>query len=422
MRAPKQSRPNRRKGGASKLEPIDWHEFANDAVLNGNMSTLYHRPPTEDPSAYASPEALIEIEKRVGRPPESAVVIDVDDAASSQLIRPTVGTEPTVDTDSLKDAAESALINDIPTVGPVPTVGLGAKKKIKPLREVRDALTLAGQFLYKAMYGAPDGAKSKICTKGYRQLAAETHLDKDTVRYLIAELKDKGIIRQIETYDPDTRSAKTYEVLSYEAILQTWRDANFAFITTGRQRPTFCTEQGEILTLRPTVGPWPTAARRRYARGNKPTVGLMTRAPAGSTEVAPPTATEVIEALQQITGNPVDREAAARLINNCRTEAADCTIEEIVEFAWSKAFLCRSGKIDNPIGFLITQVPKHFQGEALQAYRDKKRKELEAAAVASAREEQRRQQSERELAEIEEEATSSQPDRKTPSEGAGNRS
>ena len=48
------TKPNRRKPGANKLEPIDWHEYANDAVLNGNMSTLFHRPPTEDPSSYAS--------------------------------------------------------------------------------------------------------------------------------------------------------------------------------------------------------------------------------------------------------------------------------------------------------------------------------------------------------------------------------
>ena len=54
---------SRRKNTASKLEPIDWREFANDAVLNGNMSTLYRRPPSEDPSAYASSEAMIEIEK-----------------------------------------------------------------------------------------------------------------------------------------------------------------------------------------------------------------------------------------------------------------------------------------------------------------------------------------------------------------------
>lgn len=62
MRTLKQSR---RKSGANKLEPIDWHEFANDAVLNGNMSTLYRRPPTEDSTGYASPEALAEIDKRL---------------------------------------------------------------------------------------------------------------------------------------------------------------------------------------------------------------------------------------------------------------------------------------------------------------------------------------------------------------------
>jgi len=70
-------KPSRRKTNASKLEPIDWREFANDAVLNGNMSTLYRRPPSEDASAYASPEAMIEIEKRVTRSvPDPGVVQD----------------------------------------------------------------------------------------------------------------------------------------------------------------------------------------------------------------------------------------------------------------------------------------------------------------------------------------------------------
>ena len=61
------SKQNRRKSTANKLEAIDWHEFANDAVLNGNMSTLYQRPASEDPTAYASTEALVEIDKRANR-------------------------------------------------------------------------------------------------------------------------------------------------------------------------------------------------------------------------------------------------------------------------------------------------------------------------------------------------------------------
>src|ERR1017187_7486105 len=557
MSTPKQRRRNI---SANRLEPIDWHEFANDAVLNGNMSTLYNRPPTEDSTAYASPEALVEIEKRVGRPVEGAVVVGFDAAGSHVIDIPTVGGVPTVGTeticgvsgsgldlvsdrsgesavgseargsDSLKASvteqesvagllarvpadllSESVkptvgmkptvgkmkvrgeLVSDIPghgirptvgtepkpptpsaavvspeiptvgtgpavgstptvgiysngsdipgraiiptvgtgneplalalavaptvavptvgalpTVGPAPTVGLVptvGKMRVKPIRDVQDALTLAGHVLYKAMYGAPDGAKSKSCTKGYRQLAAETYLDKDTVRDLISEFKDKGIARETSTYDPDTRSAKTYEVLSYKAILQIWRDVGIVFVTTGRKRPLFCTAQGELLTIVPTVGTEPTVPRRTGGRSDRPTVGPLISALPGRSEVVQgdrQQAAEVIQALQQITGNPVDQEAADRLIRNCSIEAPDCTIEEIVEFAWSKAFLCRSGKIENPIGFLITQVPKHFQREALRAYRENKRKELEAAAASAAREEERRQEAERDLVALEE--------------------
>jgi hypothetical protein len=421
MNAPKQSR---RKVNAKKLEPIDWHEFANDAVLNGNMSTLYRRPATEDSTAYASPEALDEIVKRfrpghivlIGQRSDPGVCESAVGAMPTVGTTPAVGNKPTVGVEmgaANGNVAVPAPVTVPPTVGMLPTVGsmatgaedqttpptmgLDARRRVKSIRDVQDALTLAGQVLYKAMYGAPDGAKSKGCTKGYRQLAAETYLDKDTVRDLIREFKEKGIVRETGTYDPDTRSAKTYEVLSYKAILQLWRDAGLVFVTTGRQRPTFCTADGRPLSFKPTVG-------IEYTVSRTPTVGMMptvAERPLRSQAAQPLLATEVIQALQQITGSLIDQEAADRLIRNCRTEAADCTVEEIVEFAWSKAFLCRSGKLDNPIGFLITQVPKHFQGEAFKAYRENKRKEVEAAAVLAARDEERRRESERELAEIE---------------------
>jgi hypothetical protein len=119
-------------------------------------------------------------------------------------------------------------------------------KKVKPIRDVYDALTLAGQILYKAMYGPPlEGTAPRHCAKGYRQLAAETHLDKDTVRDLIAGFKGMGMVREIGSYNPDTRSSKTYEVLSNQAILQMWREAGLFFVTSGRQRPEFCSPQGQ---------------------------------------------------------------------------------------------------------------------------------------------------------------------------------
>src|ERR1017187_545922 len=129
MSTPKQRRRNI---SANRLEPIDWHEFANDAVLNGNMSTLYNRPPTEDSTAYASPEALVEIEKRVGRPVEGAVVVGFDAAVSHVVNIPTVGGVPTVGTETICGGTEQESLApslaivpaDIPTVGEVPTVGI----------------------------------------------------------------------------------------------------------------------------------------------------------------------------------------------------------------------------------------------------------------------------------------------------------
>jgi hypothetical protein len=214
----KAAKPSRRK--SPKLAPIDWHEYANDAVLNGNMSTLFHRPPTEDPSAYASPEALVEIGKRTKLTPEAPKPVGGG--------KPTVVMLPTV------------------TEGPGPAVGTEKLRRAKPIRKLQDALTLAGQVLYQAMYGTAEAGEPVECAKGYRQLAAETHLDKDTVRDLIADFKAKGMVREIGGYNPDTRSPKTYEVLSGQAILKMWRDAGLEFVTSGRQRPEFCNAQGQI--------------------------------------------------------------------------------------------------------------------------------------------------------------------------------
>ena len=218
------SPPKPRRKTSAKLEPIDWHEFANDAVLNGNMSTLFHRPPSEDPSAYASPEALVEIEKRAQRtvtsPPEPSPAVEAS--------APTVGTQPSA-------GAKPIL---------VPVEEAGKTRKVKPIHTVNDVLTLAGQVLYQAMFGAAEGTEARHCTKGYRQLAAESGLDKDTVRDLIVEFNEKEIVRQIGGYNPDTRSAKTYEVLSSEMLVRKWKEAGYSFVTAGRQRPEFCTADG----------------------------------------------------------------------------------------------------------------------------------------------------------------------------------
>jgi hypothetical protein len=274
----KTANPNRRKS-ANKLEPIDWREYANDAVLKGNMSTLFQRPAAEDASAYASDEAMVEIGKRtraagppvggkpavgvaptVGTQPPGgtgvapAVSLPTGSNGPTVVIEPAAGLQPTEGMDA--SAAPSGAVEAVPTEGVTPTAGRPPTvgRRIRPIRGVEDALTLAGQVLYRAMYGPPGRGESRTCAKGYRGLAAETYLDKDTIRDLIAELKGKGILRETGTYNPDTRSSKTYEVLSSESAVALWRAAGIDFVTVGRQRPAFCRQDGVLLTFTPAVG------------------------------------------------------------------------------------------------------------------------------------------------------------------------
>src|SRR5512140_967202 len=157
-------KPNRRKPGANKLEPIDWHEYANDAVLNGNMSTLFQRPASEDPSAYASPEALVEIEKRqaaansrpsAGLTGDTACPTDPTPTAVGEPAEgagPTVGTEPAAVPEAGSHpgphvpGAETGRLTDDEKRSAVPVdrssvpLGMEKGKKVKPIRDVHDAL------------------------------------------------------------------------------------------------------------------------------------------------------------------------------------------------------------------------------------------------------------------------------------------
>jgi hypothetical protein len=82
---------------------------------------------------------------------------------------------------------------------------------------------------------------------------------------------------------------------------------------------------------------------------------------------------ELVNGLHQLL--PVfDNEAATILWNDCRTKAADCTVEEVLHFSEVKAASFRTGKIQNPTGFLLVTVPKCFEGQAFKAFREQERK------------------------------------------------
>src|SRR5215469_4768233 len=68
------------------------------------------------------------------------------------------------------------------------------------------------------------------------------------------------------------------------------------------------------------------------------------------------------------------------LLSRCRAVAPDCTSAEIVHFVHEKGLLIRQDRnkrITNPIGFLLTAVPKCLTGETFEHYRNQERIRLE---------------------------------------------
>jgi hypothetical protein len=64
-----------------------------------------------------------------------------------------------------------------------------------------------------------------------------------------------------------------------------------------------------------------------------------------------------------------DDDAVRQLVKKCRKERADASDEEIAHFVREKAK--QASRADNPMGLLLTAVPKCFEGEVFTQYRAK---------------------------------------------------
>jgi hypothetical protein len=85
-------------------------------------------------------------------------------------------------------------------------------------------------------------------------------------------------------------------------------------------------------------------------------------------------AAAVIQALREEVGQ-ADDEAAQRIVAECRKRAPDATDEEITFQVRSQAKrLARNHRVNNPVGMLIAQVPKHFEGESFRQLREHSRR------------------------------------------------
>jgi hypothetical protein len=262
----------------------------------------------------------------------------------------------------------------------------------RPLARVRratlaqDGHSFGEQALYDALWqhAHPRDTDSRIVTLGYRRMAELARLTVNNCKANIQALLQKLAVEEVASFTHS--QGRTYLVYSYSAIIQRRRQAGLTHYIKSRGVVFVDPDTGEPLTIRirdrsgipfsggPQTGAVPEGDTRGTPEpavsGAPPSAGppysqLSRNSFRNTTSSALP---ELIQGLRQIV-DFVDDEAAAVLWHQCRRRAEDCTPDEILHFARGKAAIFRSGKIQNPVGFLLAVVPKCFEGASFLEYR-----------------------------------------------------
>jgi len=262
----------------------------------------------------------------------------------------------------------------------------------RPLARIRratlaqDGHSFGEQALYDALWqhAHPRDTDSRIVTIGYRRMAELARLTVNNCKANIQALIQKLAVEEVASFTHS--QGRTYLVYSYSAIIQRRRQAGLTHYIKSRGVVFVDPDTGEPLTIRirdrsgipfsggPQTGAVPEGDTRGTPEpavsGAPPSAGppysqFSRNSFRNTTTSALP---ELIQGLRQIV-DFVDDEAAAVLWHQCRRRAEDCTPDEILHFARGKAAIFRSGKIQNPVGFLLAVVPKCFEGASFQEYR-----------------------------------------------------
>jgi hypothetical protein len=278
----------------------------------------------------------------------------------------------------------------------------GRVVRLRPARSVQDAHTNGEHLLLTAMWkkGTPESEDSRLLRAGLSELARLTGSHKTSCRAYVRALVAKLALEEAETFDAAAGSegARVYRIFSFNTILERRRRANLTHVI----------RTGAVSFVNPKTGEKLTASGNLLPDSNLPTDSNVLSESNFHTDSGsnhhhtpgsnhPPLIKNRDQELSKQTSSvaiykalskygPVDDDVLTRLIANSRLATPDSTEDEIIHFIEEKGAIVRAGRIHNPIGFLLTAVPKCFSGETFRFYREEqaRRREREAAAAARA--------------------------------------
>jgi hypothetical protein len=256
-----------------------------------------------------------------------------------------------------------------------------AFRRARPLlREAvtaQDGHTHGEQALFATLWrlAKPIGkGTNRALNIGERTLAGEVPM-----AYSTAQENTRSLVRKlaIDVQCNAPNKPKTYFVYSYEEILKRRRAAGLTHILRRTSGVAL------VNPLAPTVGapsfgaPISTSGAPSFKSSSAPNLTAHIRNSKEDLGTTASTAPSVIvNAIINAFGF-VDDQAILTIVRECRKRAPDATDDEIAEISsWQCRRISRLRNVDNPVGLLINQVPRCFEGEPFARYR---REKVEAA-------------------------------------------
>ena len=313
-------------------------------------------------------------------------------AGPTEVVPPTVG--GSLSYEKLPETTRPTIA--LPTVGVAPTdrnkapneiaaqwISMASGKlyeagRVKRIDIAQHSLSMGENHLYQALWAMHrtdffrlqfESKQLRRFSAGYDVLARVGRLNEKSIRDLLPKLKAKKVLVEIEEADPAARKGKTYEVYSYQQILQRQREAGLCFVVNNGKAVEFATPYSTrpvsgmptdspavppTVGATPTVGDYPTESVGEHPTltvGQTPTLLDKTKQNRQTTSPA-----DLAERIEQLIPG-IDQGAINRIWREGREMVSDATVEEILFFLEERArIVFRNRRLENPTGLLLSSI------------------------------------------------------------------
>jgi hypothetical protein len=324
-----------------------------------------------------SVEAVLQIEALYPGERQSADLTII--SASSPIVTPSEGLRPTVGATPQKVTYAKGLSTlQISSRW----VSLSSGKPYPASRVLRvdiaqTSLSLGELHVYRILWTTVEDtylrvlSQQKECRRvsiGYDALARLANFNEKSIRDLLPKLKEKLVLTEVAAADSYTRQGKTYDIYSYQQILERQRAAGLCYVIKNGKAVEFVHPLQSSEGVLPTVGTTPSVAE-----SPSKTVGVTSAQTVGATptplenenrrkesksttahhSAAPPGLYERFCELF----DDVDQAAVNRIWSEGREAVPDISPDDVLRlFQQRVRYLSRIKRVEHPLGLLLSTI------------------------------------------------------------------